>query len=72
MRCIQRLVRNGRSTQVTLPKAMLMQLRWLPTDTVIIDMLEDGSILLTKFEPPKRITVPRRGVTLSEPETVQS
>lgn len=72
MRVLQKLVRNGHSTQLTLPKTMLIQLGWIPSDIVVIEVLEDKTILLTKWDPPKRTTVPRKGVQMPDAATVQS
>lgn len=44
MRALQRLVRNGNSTQVTIPRAILMHLGWLPSEEVIVTVLEDKSL----------------------------
>lgn len=57
MRVIQKLVRNGSSTQVTIPRAMLMHLDWVPGNDVLVEVLEDGTLRVSKFE-----IVGRRGV----------
>lgn len=60
MRAIQKLVRNGNSTQFTLPRVMLIHLEWIPGDSVIVDMLEDGSIRLQKLDIRAAPKVQRR------------
>lgn len=46
MRCLQKLLRNGNSTQVTIPRPVLMHLGWLTGQAVILEVLENGTILL--------------------------
>ena len=51
MRTFQKLVRNGNSTQVTLPKAMLLHLGWLPGSMITIELREDSSLVVRHFDP---------------------
>ena len=44
MRAFQKLVRNGNATAVTIPRAALFELRWLPGDYVLLSVQEDKSI----------------------------
>lgn len=44
MRALQKLTRNGNATGVSIPRALLAALGWLPGESVIIEMLEDKSI----------------------------
>jgi len=44
MRAFQKLVRNGNATAVTIPRAVLFHLRWLPGDYVVLEVQEDKSI----------------------------
>lgn len=44
MRALQKLVRNGNSTQVTIPRTVLIWLGWLPGEEIILEALEDKSI----------------------------
>jgi antitoxin component of MazEF toxin-antitoxin module len=46
MRCLQKLLRNGNSTQVTIPRPVLMHLGWLTGQAVILEVLENNTILL--------------------------
>lgn len=46
MRCIQKLLRNGNSTQVTIPRPVLIALGWLPGQAVILEVLENSTIVL--------------------------
>jgi antitoxin component of MazEF toxin-antitoxin module len=48
MRALQKLVRNGNSTQVSIPRATLQWLEWLPGEAVIIETLEDKSIRIRR------------------------
>ena len=51
MRTFQKLVRNGNSTQITLPKAMLVHLGWLPGGMITVELREDGSLVVRHFDP---------------------
>lgn len=44
MRALQKLVRNGNATQVTIPRPLLIAVGWLPGQQVILELLEDNSI----------------------------
>lgn len=44
MRAFQKLVRNGNATAVTIPRAVLFHLHWLPGDYVLLEVQEDKSI----------------------------
>lgn len=46
MRAIQKLVRNGNSTQITIPRTVLIHLGWIPGQPVILEILEDRSIVI--------------------------
>lgn len=51
MRGIQKLVRNGNATQVTIPRAVLHWLGWLTGEDVLFEVLEDKSILFRRVRP---------------------
>jgi len=60
MRGLQKLVRNGNSTQITIPRTVLYHLGWLPGQAVILEVLEDKSILIrppreTDFAPSRML-----------------
>jgi antitoxin component of MazEF toxin-antitoxin module len=44
MRALQKLVKNGNATSVSIPRQMLIALGWLPGQSVIIEILEDMTI----------------------------
>lgn len=48
MRAIQKLVKNGNATAVSIPRAMLIHLGWLPSESIIIEVLEDNSLRLRR------------------------
>jgi antitoxin component of MazEF toxin-antitoxin module len=58
MRALQKLVRNGNSTHIAIPIGVLHWLGWLPGEAVILETLEDKSILVHRPGPndflPKR------------------
>lgn len=58
MRCLQKLVRNGNSTGVTLPRPLLFHLGWLPGEAVIVELLEDKSVRIRR--PTADDFAPRR------------
>ncbi len=49
MRAVQKLVRNGNSTAVSIPRAMLIHLGWLPGQSVVLELLEDKTV---RLRPP--------------------
>jgi antitoxin component of MazEF toxin-antitoxin module len=68
MRALQKLVRNGNATGISIPRPMLVHLGWLPGEQFILELLEDGSVRVRRpverdFAP---IGAPRM---LSEPLT---
>lgn len=48
MRRLQKLVRNGNSTQVTLSPQMLFFLGWLPGEAIIVELTENKSIVVRR------------------------
>lgn len=48
MRAILKLVRCGGATHVTIPRAALFYLGWLPGEQVILELLEDKSVRIRK------------------------
>lgn len=44
MRALQKLVKNGNSTAVSIPRPILIHLGWLPGEQVVMEVLEDKSI----------------------------
>jgi antitoxin component of MazEF toxin-antitoxin module len=44
MRALQKLVRNGNSTQVSIPRPILIHLGWLPGHLVVVEVLEDETL----------------------------
>jgi len=48
MRALQKLVRNGNATAVTVPRALLQHLGWLPGESIIIELLEDQTCRLRR------------------------
>lgn len=48
MRCLQKLMRCGNGTHLTIPRAALFYLGWLPGEQVIFELLEDKSVRVRK------------------------
>lgn len=46
MLAFQKLVRNGNSTQVTIPRALLNYLQWLPGQLVTLEVRDDRSFVV--------------------------
>ena len=58
MRALQKLVKNGNSTQVTIPRAVLHYLDWLPGEFIILEVCADKTL---RIRPPVETDVaPRR------------
>jgi len=62
MRALQKLVRNGNSTQVTIPRPALFWLGWLPGEAVILEVLENKSLLIRR--PASDEFMPNRAKTV--------
>lgn len=67
-RAIQKLVRNGSSTQITLPRWILVPLGWLPGTDVVVELLENNSILITPLEDPRFAPKTGRKVVTEVPQ----
>lgn len=48
MRVLQKLVRNGNSTQVTIPAVLMKYLDWRPGDYCTLELRANGHIVLRK------------------------
>ncbi len=48
MRALQKLVRNGNATAVSIPRAILFQLGWLPAQAIIVEITESGDALIVR------------------------
>lgn len=51
MRTLQKLVRNGNSTQISIPRQILTHLGWLTGTYIVLELLEDDTI---RLRPPGR------------------
>jgi antitoxin component of MazEF toxin-antitoxin module len=69
-RAIQKLVRNGSSTQITLPRWILVPLGWLPGTDVVVELTENNAILITPLEDPRFKPKNARRVVQDEPAPV--
>ena len=47
-RAFQKLVKNGNSTQVTIPRVVLFYLGWLPGSPIILEVTEDKQLIVRK------------------------
>lgn len=57
MRALQKLVRNGNSTQVTIPRQILIHLGWIAGESMIFYVTEAGELVIRRpresdFVPP--------------------
>ena len=48
MRAIQKLVRNGNATAVTIPRPLMIMLGWLPGEVIVIELLEDSTLRIRR------------------------
>jgi antitoxin component of MazEF toxin-antitoxin module len=69
-RAIQKLVRNGNSTQVTLPRIMLIPLGWLPGMEVVLELLEDNTIRIRPLEDAAFRPKPKPSLVYATPEPI--
>lgn len=61
MRALQKLSRNGNATTISIPRAILAHLGWLPGEAMIVEVLENHEVLIRRpraddFAP---VTTPR-------------
>lgn len=71
MRALQALVRNGNSTQVTIPRAMLMAADLIAGQRVILQLNEDKSITIRIPETTDFVSSGASGILTHQP-TVMS
>lgn len=50
-RTFQTLYRHGNATAVTIPRYLLFELGWLPGEHVVLELLEDQSVLVRIPDP---------------------
>jgi len=62
MRALQKLVRNGHSTQVTIPRTLLHYLGWLAGEEVIVECTESRQIVIRRPAPDE--FAPKRAVSV--------
>lgn len=70
MRAFQKLVKNGNSTAVSIPRTLLVHLGWLPGESVIIELLEDNTLRLRR--PTERDFAPQGAPRLIYDTIVQA
>lgn len=71
MRLIQKLVRNGNSTQVTIPRPVQMHLGWLPGEAVVLTVLEDRSLRIQRLDDVVQTTARGVGLLAEPPVSVK-
>ena len=62
MRALQKLVANGNSTQVTIPRVALFWLGWLPGEAIILEVTENKHVIIRK--PAADEFLPKRAVSV--------
>ena len=62
MRALQKLVVNGNSTHVTIPRPLLLWLGWLPGEAIIVEATEQKSVILRR--PAENEFLPKRAVSI--------
>lgn len=63
MRRLQKLVANGNSTQVTIPRAAMLWLGWLPGEAIIFEVTENKHVVLR--QPRADEFLPKRSVSIT-------
>jgi len=48
VKALQKLVRNGNATAVSIPRVMLIHLGWLPGQAIVIEELEHEMVLIRR------------------------
>lgn len=62
MRALQKLVVNGKSTQVTIPRTLLHWLGWLPGEPIIVEATADRTVTIRR--PIENEFLPKRAVSV--------
>jgi antitoxin component of MazEF toxin-antitoxin module len=62
MRALQKIVRNGNSTHVAIPRPLLIHLGWLPGESLIVELLEDDTLRLRRPQADDFLSVQRGAV----------
>ena len=70
MRAEIKIVRNGTSTGVNVPRQIMIRLGWLPGQRVIVELLEDDSIRLRLPKLEDFVQLGRGRVIYDEPAVV--
>jgi len=59
MRCLQKIGQCGNSAHLTLPRAVLFYLGWLPGELIILELTETKELVVRRPNPdefaPKRV-----------------
>lgn len=71
MRRLQKLVRNGNSTQVTLSPQMMCFLGWLPGEAIIVELTDNKNVVVRRptaddFAPKHTVAVTLDGTLPAE------
>lgn len=64
MRRLQKLVRNGNSTQVTLSPQMLDFLGWVPGQEILVELTEHNFLIVRRPSPSDFATKPTGAIML--------
>ena len=51
MRCLQKIGRCGNATHITLPRAALFYLGWLPGEFIVLELTEGKEVVLRRPKP---------------------
>lgn len=63
MRALQKLVANGNSTQVTIPRNVLHWLGWLAGEAIILEVTENKRVIIRRPESDEFL--PKRSVAIT-------
>lgn len=62
LKAVQRIVKNGTSCQVTIPRPILFALEWKPGDFVELNLTEDGTLFIREFRNREYVGIKSPGL----------
>ncbi len=71
-RLVGKLVLNGNSTQVTIQRPILRELGWLPSECVVLNVVDGRKLLIERLEDAIAESNARIGALVNAPAPVKA
>lgn len=72
MKAIQKIVKQGNSAMVTIPRPMMLRLNWLPGELVVCEIGDDGVLTLRPWRSEQIAQGQSPGVIRESPLAVKA